>query len=672
MTTMYAQVQLLNGFERPLWYTVPDDLIPTIKRGSVVSVPLQRRNESALVTDLFTQLPTKVAFKIKPLTGLAPFPVDLNYAQFVTTISNYYFIPPLVLYQRVRHFLQAKENPDVDLHHLEPTGQPLPVRLTDEQAAVVDYVTPFIITPAYTPTLVHGVTGSGKTEVYKKLITTALQNNKTIILLLPEVTLALQFEHLLRTQLPTAPIIGFHSATKISEKRQLWQTLINQQALLIIGVHLPILLPIPNLGLIIVDEEHETGFQEKKHPKLNSKEMAIWRAHQYKIPIVLGSATPALTSLYNVERHGWKLFSITKRFAGDFPAMHKVLLTDPSARRRPVFWISRELEQAVHACIAKKEQVIIFLNRRGFSFFVQCKSCGFVFNCNACSVSLTLHVDHTKRTIPAAPQNGQLRCHYCDYAIPLPSTCPGCKAPEKELIKKGIGTQQVVQLFEQRFPTAVIARADLDSTSKKRAWQETVDQFKAGTIDILIGTQTITKGYHFPNVTLVGVLWADLNLHFPTYNASETTLQQLIQVAGRAGRQRPGGKVIVQVMRDHPIFDYLDEQKYLAFCKQELVDRQESFYPPFARIACIELKASDPVGIEADAQKLADMLQKVNAEQQLDVSILGPAMPLVYRIQNCEVRHILLKAATFKALQHLIESVQDCPLASNVFVVVNP
>lgn len=662
---MYIQVLLLNGFDKTFWYKVPLDLHAQVHEGSLVSVPLQQRKESALVVFVAQQLPPEITFKIREIVGLSTCPQDERYHQFLQKVSRFYFLKPLYFYQRMRHFLKEKDvaikadSPSLDM----VIGNPqLTVELTDEQQAIVDYLTPCISSPIYAPTLVHGVTGSGKTEVYKALIKAAIAQGKSVIMLLPEVTLALQFEHLLRQQLEHVRIIGFHSATKVTQKRALWDALVKAEPILIIGVHLPIMLPIKNLGLIIIDEEHELGFQEKKHPKLQSKEIAIWRAQHYNIPIILGSATPSLTSLQNVKRHNWKLFSITKRFAGTFPVVQKVILTLQGTRRRKAFWVSNELEKGITERLAKKEQIIIFLNRRGYSFFVQCRGCGFIFQCPDCAVSLTLHaIDDVQK----------LRCHYCDHSKDLPSACPECKAPARELLKKGIGTQQVVQIFQELFPQAVIARADLDSTSKKRAWQQTVDDFKAGRIDMLIGTQTITKGYHFPKVTLVGVLWADLNLHFPVYNAGETTLQQLIQVAGRAGRQCAGGKVIVQAMHDHPIFDYLDEQKYLEFCAQELQAREESFYPPYSRLASIELKHKSEEQIDADAQALVDLLQDFNDKNNLEVTILGPALPLVQRIQSYEIRTILLKASTFKALHALLAHAQQFACESDVFVVVS-
>lgn len=661
---MYCYVRLLNGFEKSLVYKVPTQLSTTILVGAIVSVPVQRRVETALVISCCQTINEQRAFVIKEIIALERSPSDQMYTQFIQKIAHAYFIDPLHFYHKIRTFLrnQRTEEPHVVPASEEPEV-PTAVTLTSEQQVVVDALTPFIATPSYQPTLLHGVTGSGKTEVYKELIATTIATGKSVVLMLPEVSLSLQFQHLLKKQLPHLTFFGFHSATKASEKRALWNALCQASPIVIIGVHLPILLPIANLGLIIIDEEHEQGFTEKKHPKLNSKELALWRARDYGLPIVLGSATPSITSLASVQRHQWKFFSITQRFKGAFPMLKKVILTEQRHQQRRFFWISKQLEDAIKQCLARKEQTIIYLNRRGFSFFVQCKACGFIFQCPSCSVSLTLHV---------SPATGErLRCHYCDYQRPLPGCCPTCKAGAKELLKKGIGTQQIVQMFQELFPQAHIERADLDTTSKKQTWHETVTAFQQGDIDILIGTQTITKGYHFPKVTLVGIIWADINLHYPAYNASEIALQQIIQVAGRAGRCNDQSSVVVQMMHNHPIFNYCDEQNYLTFCQQELEMRQEVGYPPFMRLVCIELKHAQADVVTNDAQKLFNQLEALNQTLNLGITLLGPSLPLVYKIQNAQMRHIFLKAQSYASIHGLLKTIDHNGYMSSVYIVAH-
>jgi primosomal protein N' (replication factor Y) (superfamily II helicase) len=669
---MYILVRLLKGYPKPLFYKFPDTLNKKNLIGKIVKVPIKNNMLPALVLKVYNSLPSSVNFEIRETIGLEKFPTDPLYNNFIKKISEFYFIKPIHFYQRIKKFLfqSNKKNQsrqtnidDTSFHLKKPIKK---ISLTQEQKNVVNYIEQFIENTKYAPILLHGATGSGKTEIYKKLIVQSIKKNQSVILLLPEVSLSLQFQNLLKNQLPKdISIIGFHSASKASEKKYLWQRLLEGKPTLIIGVHLPILLPISNLGLIIVDEEHETGFQEKKHPKINSKELAIWRANYYKIPILLGSATPSLNSLFNVNKNNWKLFQLKKRFSGNFPKIKQVFFDNKNQKRRKNFWITRELENEIKQTLEKKEQTIIYLNRRGYSFFVQCKNCGFIFECPNCSVSLTLH----KKT--NEPEH--LRCHYCDYQKNMPLSCPECELDgRKHFLKKGIGTQQVVTILQNLFPDAKIERADLDSTSKKRSWRETVEKFENGELDILVGTQTITKGYHFPKVTLVGILWADLNLHFPVFNASETTLQQLIQVAGRAGRQCSESKVIVQTMQNHYIFNHLNEQDYLNFCKKELELRKEINYPPFGRLVQIELKNTNSMELEAEAHKLCENLHKINNDQNLDIQILGPARPVVHRIQKTESRQIFLKTKNFQKVHFLLENIDLSSIKSHCFVVPTP
>lgn len=645
---MFIKVKLFSGFPEPLLYQVPDDCTKAVHIGSIVKVPVRQSVNSGIVTELIKEQP-EVNFSIKKALQVETFPEDPHYLVFIQKLAHYYQIDFVQLLKRIKSFFKAKI--DTVAQEMQETNQQ-EILLTSEQQAVVEYLSPFIKKPIFVPTVLHGVTGSGKTQVYKKLIQEAFLHNKITVLLLPEVTLAVQFETILRQLLPAdLPIFGFHSATGAKTKKQLWSYLLEQKSCLIIGVHLPILLPLPNLGLIIVDEEHEVGYQEKKHPKINSKEAAIWRAQQSGIPIVLGSATPALTTLHNVKTRGWKLFELTQRFAGAFPEIKYAQLLDKKKRQN--FWITDLLLTKLKEQLEKKEQTILFLNRRGVSFFVQCKNCSFVFCCNTCSVSLTLHADNS------------LRCHYCQYQIQQPKQCPQCH--DIEFIKKGIGTQQLVTILEKLIPQARIARADMDSTVNRTLWQKTVEDFKNQKLDILVGTQTITKGYHFPQVTLVGIMWADLNLSFPQYNAQETTLQQLIQVAGRAGRYHTQSTVVIQAMADHPVFQFMNEKEYKRFYTQEILNRQEVGYPPCKRFAEIELKHKKEEIVEQEAHRLV-----LSLFSNKTITVLGPTQPPVAKIKNIVSRKIYLKADAITSLIQAYQAIDKKQFKSSLFFTPNP
>lgn len=651
---MYIKVQLLAGYREPLWYACPKEWSQKKFIGSIVRVPLRRQQVAALVVEEQHHKPP-VSFAIRAADSIESMPDDPHHYRFICRLSTYYQIKPIDLIKRTKQFLfqKAVETKSVEKNSLSTAPA---VTLTADQRRIVDAVTPSIDDPQFMPTLIHGVTGSGKTEIYKELIKKIYAQKKTTLFLLPEVTLSLAFEHRLQTELPNLTILGFHSATSVKQKRQLWQLLLDKKPIVIIGVHLPALLPIANLGLIIIDEEHDTGYQEKKHPMINSKEAALMRAKQYNIPIILGSATPSLASLYNVKNRHWKFFQLLKRFSGSFPTVKIVLLSDKKQRKN--FWISTELYQAMQDRLIKKEQTIIFLNRRGHSFFVQCKNCSNIFMCPSCSVSLTLH------------SSNNLNCHYCDYQIPLPKECAACK--KTELLKKGIGTQQVVTILQKLFPSAVIERADLDTTKKKKEWQQTIEQMQDGSIDILVGTQTITKGYHFPRVTLVGILWADLNLHFPIYNAAETSLQQLIQVAGRAGRQLNQSTVIVQTMDNHHIFSFLKEEQYLAFYEGEIQARALLGYPPTQRLVELELKHTSEPTLQKESELLVSTLTTIQQRTDFKGSILGPAKPPVHKVKNWHYRKIYIKAGSLSEILDLYAQIKSLPITSLLFFTPNP
>ena len=653
---MFVQVLLLKGYPQPLLYAVAC-IAANCSGWFCCTRPIQKRITSALVVKTFDDLP-QTSFTIRDVQACEALPDDNCYIPFITQLATYYQTQALQYVKRIHQFIKQKPLHDYAMPS-ELTHAYKDVTLTDEQQIIVNAIIKQMQQTSFQANVLHGVTGSGKTEVYKKLLLHAYNNKKVALLLLPEVTLALQFEQLLKAQMPSdVPIHSFHSASSPKDKKVIWQQLLNQQPMVIIGVHLPVLLPLPHLGLIIVDEEHENGYQEKKHPKTNSKEAALLRAHIHNIPIVLGSATPSMSSLYNVKKRGWHFFELKRRFAGAFPTIKLVSLSNNKQRKS--FWLSKELIDEINKRLACNEQTILFLNRRGHSFFVQCKQCSFIFMCNNCSVSLTLHDEN------------HLICHYCGLNRILPTICTQCKADQKEFIKKGIGTQQLMSIVQKLFAHARIARADMDTSSKKKEWQETISKFHNRELDILIGTQTITKGYDFAHVTLVGIIWADLNLHFPRYNATETTLQQLIQVAGRAGRKTAHSLVVVQTIADHQAFAYLQETNYTTFYEHEIATRAEVGYPPCMRLVEIELKHYNELIVHQEAKTFAHTLSEKIDTIYADVKLLGPTSPPISKIKNAHIRVIFLKHAHMRILQELYQCVDIAKYKSNIYFTPNP
>lgn len=654
---MFIQVNLLRGYRQPLWYKVEN---VDVQVGSFVYVPLKNKTVSALVVKAQIQRPA-VNFEIKAIYAQALFPDDTNYMYFLQNVATYYCIQPITLVRRIAQFLsssQAQESSAKQMENANFEQKTTHVQYTDEQKAIIEQVTPYVHTPMFKPMILHGVTGSGKTEVYCAMMKEAYQQQRSTLFLVPEVTLAIQFQQRLAKRLPTIPVYGFHSASSNKEKKEVWQKLCVQEPIILVGVHLPVLLPMSTLGLIIVDEEHEAGFQEKKHPKINSKEAALIRARDYKIPIVLGSATPSVATLYNTKHKNWECFTLSKRYAGSFPVITTVSLR--AQEKRKTFWVTKKLCEALEDRLRKQEQAILFLNRRGFSFFLQCKSCGFILTCTQCSVSLTLH------------EGGKLLCHYCGLHMIEPTACRQCKAQESWL-KKGIGTQQLVHIIKTLFPQARVERADLDATVNRKKWQETVRKMQQGEIDILIGTQTITKGYDFPNVTLVGVVWADLNVHMPVYNAAEKALQQLIQVSGRAGRHKQESVVIVQTMSDHAIFSYIsEEQYYTTFYEREIAARQEVGYPPYVRLVEIEMSNTNEEVLVCEARHVVQELQNYVQQHNVSVTILGPAAPPVQQIKKVFFRKIYLKSKNIREIYMVLRQLEKNAYKSAKTLCFNP
>jgi len=657
---MYINVRLLNRYKNLLIYKVPDSWSCTNLEGRIVLVPLKNQIKKGYVESVQKELDANQNYTIKEAMDLQNSPDDPNFHAFVQKVSNYYAVDKIDILERLSRVFDFKEPENLD--HLDDAQLPkeinLSLTLTPEQSEIVEKTTTQINQNKPYIGLIHGVTGSGKTEIYKNLIYNTLKLGKSVLFLLPEISLAIEFYKRFKRELPDDfNIYSFHSATGAKNKKLLWKALVNQNPVLIIGVHLPVFLPMANLGLILIDEEHDVGFQEKKHPKFNTKEIALIRAQVYKIPAILGSATPSIASLYAVHQKGWELFRLKDRFKGVFP---EIQLVNLKHRERGHFWISRELEKAIAHCLEKKEKSIIFLNRRGYCFFVQCKLCGHIPNCVNCSISLTLHSDRT------------LRCHYCNFRTSEPTACLKCNAKEQDILKKGIGTQQIAKILAKLFPEARIGRLDLDTSIDKKNLQATLQDFDNDKLDILVGTQTITKGYNFQKVTLIGILWADSNLSFPIYNASEAALQQIIQVAGRAGRQGQKSLVVVQAIKNHEIFNYINEHRYEAFYNYEIENRIAVRYPPFIRLAEIEVKNQEESVLETEAILLKKEMNGIIKKLGVSLIVMGPVDPVVQKIKNVSSKKFYLKSENSTHLSLVYHHIDRSKYSSAIYFTPNP
>ena len=616
---------------KALWYQSSINL----DINSIVSIQIRNSNTFGIIKEISINSPLAENIKIKFITKKIELK-DLKFKDYIAKLAFLYQVSEEIIYAKLSFFLDQVVEP-TELKELAEFD----LKLTEKQATIAFEIEKNIGLNVFAPSLIYGVTGSGKTAIYKYLIYQALIKNLSVIIISPEITIATQCLAELKKHFKDY-VFCLHSGITPTERKKLWQALNSNKGVIILGVQLPTILPVSNLGLIIVDEEHETGYQEKNNPHFNSRDCLMIRAQNYKIPIVLGSATPTVNTYYLFKKNNWPIFELRARFGGAKPNIKLVYFKYD--KKRTNFWITSNLEKEIKERLIKKEQTLIFLNRRGYSFFLRCENCQEIPICKSCSVSLTPHEDLI------------MRCHYCNYSKKIISKCHQCQN-EVNFLHKGIGTQQLVQIIKKMFPSANVARADLDITKSKKKWLEITENMANNTIDILIGTQTIAKGLHFPNVSLVGVLWADLNLNLPQYNAQEKTLQQLLQVSGRAGRELKESSVIIQAMNNHPIFDFLDENKYLNFLEKEIETRKEVLYPPICRFIRIEIKNKNQIVANQEAILIAQQFQNNN-----NTKIFGPLKPSVEKIEGIFKEYIYIKTDD---IINIINNFKDITLKYN-------
>ena len=477
--------------------------------------------------------------------------------------------------------------------------------------------------------LLEGVTSSGKTEVYFSLIEEQLAQEKQVLFLLPEISLTAQMVQRLQERFGEQVTV-FHSKYSIHERVEVWKNILHHtaKARIILGARSALFMPFKNLGLVIVDEEHETSFKQfDPAPRYQARDAAIVLAHQQNCRLLLGSATPSIESRFNVERKKYGYVQLLERFGeAQLPLIETVDLKDAHKRKSMQGLFSPRLFEAIQQSLAEGKQIILFQNRRGYAPLLECHSCGHIPQCTNCDVSLTYH-----------QYNQQLRCHYCGYHIAKPTQCVVCSSPNLDI--KGTGTQQIEEQVQQYFPEAAVERMDWDSTRGKRAFEGIIDRFTSGEVKILVGTQMVTKGLDFKNVGLVGVINTDPLLFFPDFRAHERAFQLLTQVAGRAGRSSTRGRVLLQSFSpEHPVLQQVIQNNYEALYTQQISERKTFDYPPFYRLIRISLKARDFQKVEQASQWLANVLN-----QYLPTPVLGPVDPVVARVRNQYIKQLMIK-----------------------------
>jgi len=495
--------------------------------------------------------------------------------------------------------------------------------------------------------LLHGVTSSGKTEVYIHLIQKMLQQNKQVLYLLPEIALTTQIIKRLKNVFGEKVGV-YHSKFSDAERVEVWQNIDNEKIdsyKLILGVRSSIFLPFTNLGLIIVDEEHENTYKQyDPAPRYNARDAAIVLANFHKAKILLGSATPSIETFYNAKTGKYGLVEMTKRFQDiKLPEIILADMKEARKRRKMISIFTPELAETMKLALQNNEQIILFQNRRGFSTFVECNSCNWVARCKFCDVSLTYHKEANR-----------LICHYCGHTQPIPQKCPACN--DISVYEKGLGTEKIEEEVSILFPQARISRMDLDTTRSKKSYERMINAFEKGLTDILIGTQMVTKGFDFNKVSTVGILNADNLINFPDFRAYERSFQLMMQVSGRAGRKNKQGKVIIQTSNPrHEVIQYVQTNNFAELYKSQIMERQQFMYPPFARLVLLTLRHKSVEIINEAAAKLATDLRNTFGQR-----VLGPEFPPVARIQSYYLKNILVKIERNKPLSKAKEMLVQC------------
>lgn len=495
--------------------------------------------------------------------------------------------------------------------------KPAPIKLNDEQQHALDEIAKAIDEKKAETFLLEGITGSGKTEVYLHAISKALAQGRTALMLVPEISLTPQMVRQVKARFGQEVAV-LHSALSEGEKYDEWRRIRRGETKVVVGARSAVFAPLKNIGLIVIDEEHESSYKQESDPRYNARDVAIWRSKYHHCPLVLGSATPSLGSRARAQKNVYHLLRLTKR--ANNKKLPKVRLIDLKHVQFAggQFDLSLELVDAIKKRLEKKEQVILMLNRRGFANFMLCRECGFVLKCPNCDVSLNLHKD-----------TNSMQCHYCGHTEPIPTRCPNCQSSQIRFL--GTGTQKVQEELEELLPGARILRMDVDTTRRKGSYKKILDAFGNHEADILLGTQMIAKGLDFPNVTLVGVINADTGLWFSDYNASEKTFELLTQVAGRAGRADKEGEVLIQTYNpEHYAIQLAKTQDYERFYGYEMNVRHAGNYPPYFFTVLISIAAKKEQNAAREAFKIKRYLTK---ELHAETIILGPTPSAISRVK---------------------------------------
>lgn len=670
MAEQYANIIIdisHENVDRVFQYRIPEELLPEIRIGVQVCVPFGagNRTRKGYVVEITEHVDYDVS-KIKTVIGVVDKSVtaDSQRIELAWWMKERYgstMNQALKTVLPVKKQVKARNQQVVQTMIGEqdvfaglagvkpgqngelPEKQRMETDLNEQQSRIVQQFRKAYDSRDRTPCLLHGITGSGKTEVYMAMMDEILAEGRQVIVLIPEI--ALTYQTVMRFyQRFGKRICVMHSRLSAGERYDQFERAKRGETDIMIGARSALFTPFPDLGLIIMDEEHEGAYKSEVSPRYHAREVAEKLAKMNHAAFVMGSATPSLEAYTRAKAGIYRLFTLEQRAgAGSSPAAAEVvdLREEIQAGNKSIF--SRRLQSLIADRLQKKEQVMLFMNRRGYSSFVSCRACGEAVKCPHCDVSLTLH------------NRSRLVCHYCGYAIPLPKVCPTCGSPY--LAGFGIGTQRIEEMARQMFPDAGILRMDLDTTSKKSGHEKILSAFARHKADILIGTQMIVKGHDFPGVTLVGILAADVSLYAPDYRSAERTFQLLVQAAGRAGRGSRAGIAVIQTyMPEHYSIQTAARQDYKAFYEQEIGYRKLMHYPPSCHMLSLQVAGKEE---ELTTHMIGQIQKAVQRKFGQEIMMIGPVPAPVYKVNDIYRKILYMKQENYDILIKIQKYVQE-------------
>ncbi len=647
---MIAEVLLDLPIEKTFYYKIPEKL--NVSKYLRVIVNFKNEEKVGLVLNIFKEEDLNVDFELKEVKELIdenPIITDIH-VEIAKMMKERYFCS---LGEAFFSFLPT-EKKSKEFRYNFCFAKIGFKKLTEEQYNVFKTIKTSLVNSKSDVFLIHGVTGSGKTEIYKYLVKSALELGKSAILLVPEISLTPQ--NLERFYDCFGDKVAlYHSKMTKSERLYEWKRALSGEARVIIGPRSALFLPVLNLGIIIIDEEHDSSYKSNNTPRYHARDVAIYRSKKENIPLVLGSATPQLETYYYALSKRYVLLELKNRFSVDLPEVEIINLKDEKSKI-----LSEKLLKGIIKTLEKKKQILLFLNRRGFAPVLMCTHCGYVFECPHCDVSFTFHKN-----------DRILSCHHCGKNMKAPDNCPSCGSIE--LKEVGSGTEKIEELIKDTFPLAQVVRMDLDTTRGKNSYFEILNKIRKHEVDIIIGTQMIAKGHDMSGIEMVGVILPDIMLNIPDFRSSERTFSILTQVIGRAGRKNGKGYAIIQTFApEHYAITSASLQDYKTFFMKELKRRKSFNYPPFVKLARLVLRSEDKERLE---NLSLDLEKFINKKRFDNCEILGPVSCPLEKLKNNYRYHIIIKSVELKNIKNVIEEIsnffKESRFSKNVYLEID-